>query len=159
MFAMLCIFLFLSSSCLVHAKSNETHFWLYTKHNLVDYENMEFDGTDISLTEDSLFDSRKPTKVVAHGWGGGLHIDKIFAQAYAAGGLDYNVIGIDWREMEGSAKQQVVAVGIHAAHFIEVLVRDHGLLLQDVHAIGFSYGAHVVGKLGHFSISYRSGPT
>ena len=120
---------------------------------------MEFDGTDISLTEDSLFDSRKPTKVVAHGWGGGLHIDKIFAQAYAAGGLDYNVIGIDWRNMEGSAKQQVVAVGVHAAHFIEVLVRDHGLLLQDVHAIGFSYGAHVVGKLGHFSISYQSVPT
>ena len=137
------------------------HFWLYTVDNLEEFEDMEFDGAKVHLNSDTMFDPRKPTKLVAHGWGGGTHIDMIFAVAYARAGVDYNVIGVDWRDMEGKAQEQVVMVGEYAAHFVEALVMDHGLKLEDVHPIGWSYGAHVVGRvivtiLLVITVSFRS---
>ena len=63
----------------------DTHFWLYTKDNLEEYEDMVFDGLQVILTPDTRFDPTKPTKLVAHGLGGGTHIDQIFAAAYAIG--------------------------------------------------------------------------
>ena len=42
-------------------------------------------------------------KVVVHGFGGEIHIDEKFAAAYAEAGLDYNVIGVDWRDVQVSA--------------------------------------------------------
>ena len=125
------------------------HFWLFTINNLEEYENMVFDGSSITLAPDTLFDVMKPTKVVVHGWGGETHIDEIFASAYAEAGLDYNIIGVDWRDMEGPAQEQVVEVGVYTAHFLQALVADFSLLLEDVHPIGWSYGAHVVGRLSH----------
>ena len=47
--------------------------------------------------ENTRFVASKPTKLVAHGLGGGTHIDHIFNAAYAKASYDYNVIGIDWR--------------------------------------------------------------
>ena len=59
------------------------HFWLYTKDNLDTFEDMVFDGAEVHLNNNTLFDPSKPTKLVVHGWGGGTHIDQIFAGAYA----------------------------------------------------------------------------
>ena len=140
--ALILIFpLFYKGNC----DSIHTHFWLYTNDNLVEYEDMVFDGDVAHLAEDTKFDPMKFTKIIVHGWGGRIHIDQIFAAAYAQAGLDYNVIGVDWRDMEGKPQQQVVEVGKYAAHFIQALVNDYGLHLGDVHPIGWSYGAHVVG--------------
>ena len=106
-----------------------------------------FDGSSVTLAPDTLFDVMKPTKVVVHGWGGETHIDEIFASAYAEAGLDYNIIGVDWRDMEGPAQEQVVEGGVYTAHFLQALIEDYSLLLEDVHPIGWSYGAHFVGGL------------
>ena len=122
------------------------HFWLYTKDNLVEYEVMEFDGATASLVPDTLFDPNKPTKVVVHGFGGEDHIDEIFNAAYAEAGLDYNIIGVDWREMDEIPQVQVQKVGVYTAHFLQALAEDYGLVLQDAHPIGWSFGAHVVGN-------------
>ena len=67
----------------------QTHFWLYTKdsNGLHDYEVMNFDGEQVNLDENTKFDAAKSTKLVAHGLGGGTHIDHIFNQAYAKAGL------------------------------------------------------------------------
>ena len=67
----------------------QTHFWLYTKdsNGVHDYEVMHFDGEEVNLDENTKFDPAKPTKLVAHGLGGGTHIDHIFNQAYAKAGL------------------------------------------------------------------------
>ena len=92
---------------------------------------MEFDGETFNLSQETLFDPSKPTKLVAHGWGGGPHIDQIFAEAYARAGADYNVIGVDWRDMEGPAQEQVIEVGVYGAHFVEALVLDYDLRLED----------------------------
>ena len=122
------------------------NFWLFTIDNIEDYEIMEFDGSNVTLTPDTLFNPAKPTKVVVHGWGGDHYLDKIFSAAYAEAGLDYNIIGVDWREMEGPSEKQVVEVGVYTAHFLQALAEDHGLILQEAHPIGWSYGAHVVGR-------------
>ena len=93
-----------------------------------------------------MFDPKKIIKIVVHGWGGKTHIDEIFAKEYVDSGLDYNIIGVDWRDVEGPAQEQVVAVGEYVAHFLEVLVIDHDAEFDLLHPIGWSYGAHVVGN-------------
>ena len=122
------------------------NFWLFTKDNLDEYEVMEFDGFTVTLVPDTLFDPTKQTKVVVHGFGGEIHIDEKFAAAYANAGLDYNIIGVDWRDIQGIPQQQVQEVGVYTAHFLQALAADHGLILQDAHPIGWSFGAHVVGS-------------
>jgi len=124
------------------------HFWLFTINNLDSYEDMTFNGESVILSENTLFDPSKPTKIVVHGWGGKTHIDEMFARAYANAGLDYNIVGVDWRDMEGTPQEQVVSVGEYTAFFILALVRDYGLQLTDVHPVGWSYGAHVVANIG-----------
>jgi len=123
------------------------NFLLYTAASLTDYETIGFDGEQVNFEEGTRFDPGKLSKVVVHGWGGGLHLDEYLNSAYMEAGLDYNILGVDWREMEGPAKTQVDEVGIYTAHFLEAL-KEFGLDLGDVHAIGFSYGAHVVASLG-----------
>ena len=125
----------------------DTHFWLYTKDNLEEYEDMVFDGSQVILTPDTRFDPAKPTKLVAHGLGGGVHIDQIFAAAYAKAGMDYNVIGVDWRGMHGPWKTTFQIIGNYTAHFLQGMSKDYGLQIADVHCIGFSYGTHVIGKI------------
>ena len=132
-----------------HATSEaiDTHFWLYTKDNLEEYEDMVFDGSQVILTTETRFDPTKPTKLVAHGLGGGIHIDQIFAAAYAKAGMDYNVIGVDWRGMHGPWGTTLKTIGNYRAHFLKAMSNDYALQLADVHCIGFSYGTHVIGKI------------
>merc|ERR1712150_73088 len=106
---------------------------------------MHFDGAEVILDENTIFDASKPTKLIAHGNGGGTHIDHIFNAAYAKAGLDYNVIGVDWRQLHGNAAFRTDLAGNHSARFLKGMVENYGLQLTDVHAIGFSYGTHVIG--------------
>ena len=127
----------------------DVHFWLYTWENLYDYEDMIFDGEKAIIDSNSTnFDPTRPTKVIAHGLGGGTHIDKIFAYAYIAyAGVYYNVIGVDWRSIKKGDGWDVSLgnVGKYTAHFLQDLVKNHGLKIEDVHCIGFSFGTHVIG--------------
>ena len=134
----------------------DTHFWLYNKDHthIDDYEVMHFDGKTVSLDENTRFVASKPTKLVAHGLGGGIHIDQIFNAAYAEAGYDYNVIGIDWREMQGDGYKAILDLaGNYSARFLKGMVEDYELQLNDVHAIGFSYGTHVIGKSQTFLLN------
>ena len=86
----------------------------------------------------------------AHGLGGGFHIDQFFAEAYARAGQNYNTIGIDWRKIHNNNglgwKTVLENVGRYAAHFVQDMVRNHGLKIEEMHGIGFSYGTHVMGR-------------
>jgi len=130
----------------------EVHFWLYTNENLDNYEDMVFDGENATIDSNTKFDPARPTKVVAHGLGGGTHIDQIFARAYAQFGADYNIIGIDWRSIKRGDGWDVSLgnVGEYTAHFLQDLVKNHGLKIEDIHCIGFSFGTHVIGYTGVF---------
>jgi len=123
------------------------NFLLYTAASITEYETISFDGEKVTFEEETRFDPAKLSKVVVHGWGGGLHLDEFLNSAYMEAGLDFNILGVDWRQMEGSPQTQVDEVGIYTAHFLEAL-QEFGIEFGDVHAIGFSYGAHVVASLG-----------
>ena len=104
----------------------------------------------------SLFNPDRPTKLVAHGNKGLTDIDLLLAQAYRVAGVDCNLVGVDWRGLDGSAHLRVVQAGVQAGRLVGWLAEQYGLLVKNIHCIGFSYGAHVVAntskevaKLGH----------
>ena len=37
-------------------------------------------------------------------------------------------------------------VGRYVAHFVQDMATNHGLKIEEMHAIGFSYGTHVIGR-------------
>ena len=92
--------------------------------------------------------------ITAHGLGGGFHIDQFFAEAYARAGQNYNIIGIDWRKIHNNNglgwKTVLENVGRYVAHFVQDMATNHGLEIVEMHAIGFSYGTHVIGKVVFF---------
>ena len=95
----------------------------------------------------------KKTKLIAHGNDGGLHIDYIFNAAYTKAGFDYNVIGIDWRSLEGDPKSRTDYAGNQTAKFLQGMVQNYGLQMTDIQAIGFSYGTHVIANTGKHSLN------
>ena len=81
----------------------------------------------------------------------GPNSDEYLNSAYMEAGLDFNILGVDWREMEGPAKTQVSCsryrvlklpfwiceliipvqvdeVGIYTAHFLEALQVNYFLV-------------------------------
>ena len=98
----------------------------------------------LPLPDLSYFQPSLPTKVVAHGNKGLTDTDLLFNQAYRQANQGCNLIGIDWRDLEGSAQLRVEQAGRQTARLLEKLSQDCGLNFQDIHMIGFSYGAHVV---------------
>ena len=46
-----------------------------------------------------------------------LSTDEYLNSAYMEAGLDYNILGVDWREMEGPAKTQVSSRHCRNCHF------------------------------------------
>ena len=127
---------------LVHSlESMEVSFWLYTNENIDKYEDMAFDGEKATIDSNTKFDPNRPTKVVAHGLGGGVHMVN-FVDSYAKVGVNYNVIAVYWRKTKAKYLENI---GKYTAYFLQDLVKNHGLKIEDVHCIGFSYGTHVIG--------------
>ena len=65
-----------------------------------------------------------------------------FVDSYAKVGVDYNVIAVYWKKTKAKYLENI---GKYTAHFLQDLVKNHGLKIEDVHCIGFSYGTHVIG--------------
>lgn len=66
--------------------------------------------------------------------------------------MDCNVIVVDWRGAANAgyntAANAVPSVGQHLGDFITWLIRNGGGNMNQVHLVGFSLGAHVVGNAG-----------
>merc|ERR1719219_2542263 len=107
----------------VSGQKGGVNFWLYTKDNTgkFDYEVMPFDGKRVKLADNTLFDPSKPTKVTAHGNGGGTWIGYILNLAFAKAGLDYNVIDVDWRGLNGGARGRTDKAGEDTAKFLKIM--------------------------------------
>eukprot|EP00091_Calanus_sinicus_P018033 TRINITY_DN3997_c0_g1_i3.p1 TRINITY_DN3997_c0_g1~~TRINITY_DN3997_c0_g1_i3.p1 ORF type:complete len:260 (-),score=80.25 TRINITY_DN3997_c0_g1_i3:84-818(-) len=130
---------------------SKINFYLWTRENPDDYDTLE-------LSSDSLlashFNSDHPIIILSHGWNSHGFIaekgfGKGFADAYLSVG-DYNVISIDWGDLESWANYPAAAsrtrpVGEHAANLVKIL-SDLGLL-DNIHVVGHSLGAHVAGFL------------
>ena len=66
---------------------------------------------------------------------------------------DCNFVSVDWERLAAGpnyfgAAANVDAVGVRTARLVDLLVRHGGGDLNQFHLIGFSLGAHVMGKAG-----------
>lgn len=66
--------------------------------------------------------------------------------------MDANVIVVDWRGLASSnyftAMAGVPSVGQHLGNFLIWLINTAGGNWNNVHLVGFSLGAHIVGNAG-----------
>lgn len=92
-------------------------------------------------------------KVIVHGWNsnGNSAINPLIRDAFLAV-QDCNVIVVDWRALANSlyttAVNGVPSVGQHLGNFLVWLINNAGGNWNNVHLVGFSLGAHVVGNAG-----------
>jgi len=122
-------------------------FLLWTRQNPTDYDTVELNQESL---ENSHFDSRHPTIILAHGWNShGQGFGGDLSEAYLQVG-DYNVFAIEWGDLETwanypQAAVRTRAVGEHSANLVKVL-SDVGAF-DNIHVVGHSLGAHVGGFL------------
>lgn len=101
----------------------------------------------------SNYQGNRPTNVIVHGWNqnGGDRMNVDITSALLDLG-DFNVIVVDWRGVAGgsylSAANQVPAIGNHVGNIIQWIFNNFGGNFDQLHLIGFSLGAHVVGNAG-----------
>jgi len=71
---------------------------------------------------------------------------------------DWNFISIDWGELARghnyhAVKRNVDLVGNVTARLVHFLVVSTMMRRRDIHLVGFSLGAHVVGSVGTYSVN------
>ncbi|BES94556.1 Lipase [Nesidiocoris tenuis] len=131
-------------------------FYLYTRNTLGS-------PSVAQLGDSSLFggniDVSKPVKILIHGYYSGK--DKFFAKTIREAYLNeyhYNIINVDWsvdaHSVYWTARNDVPAVGIMVAQFIDQFCAQTGLRPEQLHVIGHSLGAHIAGVAG---VNVKSG--
>lgn len=96
--------------------------------------------------------SRVPLKMVTHGWESSADKNAVMniKNAFLATN-DVNVIAVDWSSIADSALYPIVAyqtkeVGTYIGHFLDALSDRYNVHGDQVHLIGHSLGAHIMGK-------------
>ena len=109
---------------------------------------------NINSVSNSNYRANRPTKVIAHGWNnnGNSNMNPLITSAFLAV-ADVNVIVLNWGNVAQnvnylSVASQVPNVGQHLGQFINWLFNTAGGNFNQLHLIGFSLGAHVVGNAG-----------
>ncbi|XP_047513368.1 pancreatic triacylglycerol lipase-like [Pieris napi] len=126
-------------------------YWLYTRRNRANHQLLRHN--DNNSVRNSNYNRNLPLKVLVHGWNskGTSTMNPTIRDALLAVG-DVNVIVVDWgRAAAGSyttSVRSVPSVGQHLGNFLNWLISNHGGNWNNVHLIGFSLGAHVVGNAG-----------
>ncbi|XP_061382922.1 lipase member H-like isoform X2 [Danaus plexippus] len=127
----------------------EVQFWLYTKCNKNHFEELH-----VNLTEVKNYNPSKPLVMVTHGWLGSGYSNgtQLIKDAYLAT-RDVNVIIVDWKEPASYTNYITSAyltdsVAEEISDFVLALSKRFELHGTDIHLIGHSLGAHVVGLTG-----------
>ncbi|KPI97552.1 Pancreatic lipase-related protein 2 [Papilio xuthus] len=108
---------------------------------------------NINSVRNSNYRSGRPLKVIVHGWNnnGNTAMNPTITAAFLAV-QDANVIVVDWNRVANSnynsAVRGVPSVGQHLGNFLVWLINSAGGNWNNVHLVGFSLGAHVVGNAG-----------
>ncbi|GBP13184.1 Pancreatic triacylglycerol lipase [Eumeta japonica] len=122
-------------------------YWLFTRSNQNNAQILVHG--DANSVWNSHYWAGRPLKVIVHGWNsnGNSAINPSLHQT-----ADVNVIVLDWRGIANSgywtAVRGVPNVGEHLGDFLTWLVNLTGSNWNNIHLIGFSLGAHVVGNAG-----------
>ncbi|GBP27136.1 Inactive pancreatic lipase-related protein 1, partial [Eumeta japonica] len=129
---------------------DRNQYFLYTRRNPTTLQTLGFN--DAASIHNSNFDFRHPVVVIVHGWlsKSDTSINPAIRDAYLAKS-EANVVIMDWRHLAiggyVTAVNGVPAMGRHLGQFINFL-HSLGLPYSNVHLVGFSLGAHLVGNAG-----------
>ncbi|XP_073957532.1 pancreatic triacylglycerol lipase-like [Choristoneura fumiferana] len=124
-------------------------YWLFTRQNpgkIIVHGNA-------NTIWNSNYNANRQLKVVVHGWNsnGNSGINPLITSAFLAV-VDANVIVVDWRALANSnnatATNGVPGVGQFLGNFLVRLINTAGGNWNNVHLVGFSLGAHIVGSAG-----------
>ncbi|XP_063362800.1 inactive pancreatic lipase-related protein 1-like [Cydia amplana] len=131
-------------------------FYLYTRTTQAKGELL--DTLDNNSLTNSRFNPSHPTKVVVHGFGGGRNLSPStdMRKAYFTKG-DYNIIIVDYGSLVkepclGQIEWAPRFAGMCIAQMLEYL-RKHptkNFPPEQVHTIGYSVGAHILGLVANF---------
>ncbi|VEN41306.1 unnamed protein product [Callosobruchus maculatus] len=139
--------------------SDDITFFLYTKEQPSTAEPIILGSETLeSNLRDTLFDPRRPTKIIIHGYNSDMDLSALveIRKEYLKS-QDYNIFTVDWSPL-GQAPCYVGAlwnirqVGKCSAQLVE---RIKELGAEDIHVIGFSLGAHVANFLAVSLRPYR----
>ncbi|CAG9796748.1 unnamed protein product [Diatraea saccharalis] len=132
------------------AAGANNQYWLYTRQNPDDYQ-LLVHGESSSVIN-SYFQADKMTKVVVHGWNNN-GADSVYNQVMRNSLLDAedcNVIAVDYRDIGSAlyvvAVNGVPSVGESLGTFLDWLLKETGGDWNNVHLLGYSLGAHVIGN-------------
>ncbi|OWR54624.1 insect intestinal lipase 7 [Danaus plexippus plexippus] len=136
---------------LASRNGNRNQYWLFTRQNRNNRQVLV--NGNANSVRNSFYRGNRPTKVIAHGWGGSGNVNWIPQMVSAF--LDrsnVNVIVLDWSSTaSGSYTTSVRAVpdvGRHLANFLRFVFNTAGGNWNNVHLVGHSLGAHAVGNAG-----------
>ncbi|XP_022821904.1 pancreatic lipase-related protein 2-like [Spodoptera litura] len=126
-------------------------YWLFTRSNR--HNAQVITHNNVNSIRNSNYNGNRPLKVIVHGWNnnGNTEMNPLITRAFLDV-MDCNVIVVDWRAAANSAystaADAVPSVGQHLGDFLTWLIRNGGGNWNQVHLVGFSLGAHVVGNAG-----------
>ncbi|XP_023288828.1 lipase member H-A-like [Orussus abietinus] len=140
---------FFLGPCLVNTErgcpDEEVTFFLFTRRNLDESQRINVTDSWSNLRETN-FNPSHPTKIIIHGYNSDMYLDTLvdIRNEYLKNS-EFNVVAVDWHRLATApcyptAVHNVPHVGQCVAQLIN-RIRDTGA--KDIHAIGFSLGAHV----------------
>ncbi|KAL0901750.1 hypothetical protein ABMA27_006928 [Loxostege sticticalis] len=129
----------------------DNQYWLFTRSNRNNRQVLRHN--DNNSVRNSNYRGNRGLVVIVHGWNsdGNSRVNVVVRDAFLHV-LDVNVIVVDWHRLANrgyyTASNGVRGVGDHLGDFLDWLIRQHGGNWNNVHLVGFSLGAHVVGNAG-----------
>ncbi|XP_075979737.1 pancreatic triacylglycerol lipase-like [Anticarsia gemmatalis] len=130
---------------------NNNQYLLFTRRNPRNAQTLVMNNAN--SIRNSNFNPSQPIVVIAHGWlsNQNTDINPTIRDAYL-GRSDTNVIVLDWRRLALSdyvtAANGVPAVGRGLGQFLAFVNQVTGAPFTNMHIVGFSLGAHLVGNAG-----------
>ncbi|KAL0851371.1 hypothetical protein ABMA28_007187 [Loxostege sticticalis] len=132
----------------------DNQYWLFTRQNRNNRQLLRHN--DINSVRNSHYRANRGLVVIVHGWRstGDSPVNTMVRDAFLHV-MDVNVIVVDWRRHAQTdvhqyyrAANSVPSVGNHLGDFLTWLIRNGGGNWGNVHLVGFSLGAHIVGNAG-----------
>ncbi|CAB3239792.1 unnamed protein product [Arctia plantaginis] len=126
-------------------------YWLFTRNNRNNRQVLV--NNNANSVRNSNYNGNRPLKVIVHGWNnnGNSPMNPQITSAFL-NNQDCNVIVVDWSGLASqgynTAVNGVPSVGQHLGNFLVWLINTGGGNWNNVHLVGFSLGAHVVGVAG-----------
>lgn len=126
---------------------------MFFRNNKDKHEILNSNGETVEeVCDKGCFIPNQPVKIITHGWRSSANNSAVLLVKNAY--IDthgFNVIGVDWSAISMSFLYPAVAletknVGTSVGNFIDALAEKYGIKGNDVHLIGHSLGAHVMGN-------------